>query len=60
LDTLLDQEYVASVAPGNITGGGLAVTGGIINSSSTPGRLTDFSSSSQTSPSQISQENRSN
>ena len=60
LDTLLDEEYVASVAPGNITGGGLAVTGGIINSSSTPGKLTDFSSSSQTSPSQISQENRSN
>ena len=62
LDTLLDPEYVASVAPGNITGGGLAVTGGLVNSPSTPGRVTDFSSSStsQTSPSQTSQQKGSN
>jgi hypothetical protein len=62
LDTLLDPEYVASVAPGNITGGGLAVTGGLVNSPSTPGKVTDFSSSStsQTSPSQTSQQKGSN
>ena len=52
LDSLLDPTYVASVAPGNITGGGLAVTGSPINSTSTPGRLPQAGQSNPSPPPQ--------
>jgi hypothetical protein len=47
LDQLLDPTFVASVAPGNITGGGLAVIGGSVDSTSNPKPASDTNQSKQ-------------